>query len=262
VGKRGINAHITSERVVGAEMSLHSTMHRVLVRLNPVRPVTAIRQIQPLRPAPVSRRNLSFLNQANGYLLKLLDDGGFNNLKTPLEGLPKHNEHTLAQPGSDAPSVLCSTPEQVFEAYWMIDRNNVCIRCSLKVGNKEEDLNSAAKINITYPGYSENVTPPEIPALLESGSPKAERARQFMNIMWRTFCINDLLNLHVRAAMDSRGNLEVLACDAVVDECAVHRQPEIFRQVERNDFPVEIEAEKHLLVYRKYLAPLIQLTVL
>ena len=144
----------------------------------------------------------------------------------------------------------------------MIDRSNVCILCSLKLGNKEEDLNSAAKINITYPGYSENVTPPEIPALLESGSPKAERVRQFMNTIWRTFCTNDLLNLHVKAAMDSRGKLEVSACDAVVDECAVHRQPEIFQHVERNDFPVEIEAEKHLLVYRKYPAPIIQLTVL
>jgi hypothetical protein len=202
------------------------------------------------------------LNQANGYLLKLLDDSGFNNLKTPLEGLPKHNEHALVQPGSDVPSVFWSTPEQVFEAYWMIDRDNVCIRCVLRLGNNEEDLISAAKINITYPGYSENVTPPKIPALLESGSPKTERARQFMNSMWRTFCINDLLNLHVKAALDSSGKLEVLGCDAVVDECAVHRQPEIFQHVQRNDLPLEIEAEKHLLVYRKYTAPVNQLTVL
>src|SRR5277367_2337354 len=105
------NAQITSQRVVNAERPLHFAMHRVLLRFNPVRPITAIRQIQPLLRPQVSMRNLSFLNQGNEYLLKLLDDNGFSNLKSPLEGLPKSNEYALAQPDSDVPSVLWATPE-------------------------------------------------------------------------------------------------------------------------------------------------------
>lgn len=238
-------------------------MHRiVLQRLNPVGPSTTFRQIQLFPPPRVLRRKLSFLSEKSEYLLKLLNDNGFRNLQAPLQGLSEGiNESGTMEPGSGVPSILRQN-RQVLEADWMIDRSNARINCSLKLGNKSADLEdiSIVSIDASYPGYSDKATPPEIPALLETNSPKAERIRQFMNSMWRTFCVNDLLKLNVIATMEASGKLEVSGCDAVVDECAVHRQPEVFKHIVRNDLPVEIEAEKHLLVYRKYQPPLIQLT--
>lgn len=235
----------------------------ILQRLNPVGPTTAFRQIQLFPPPRVYRRHLSFLSEKSEYLLKLLNDNGFRNLQGPLQGLSETiNESGTVELGSGVPSILRQN-RQVLEADWMIDRSNACIRCSLKLSNKSDNLKDAlvVRIGISYPEYGDKVTPPEIPALLETDSPKAERIRQFMNSMWRTFCVNDLLKLNVTASIDVSGKLEVSGCDAVVDECAIHRQSEVFKHVVRNDLPVEIEAEKHLLVYRKYLPPLIQLTV-
>ena len=233
-------------------------MHRVrLQRLGLVAmSVARLGRIQPFLHSRIQQRNLSFLPEKSEYLRKLLDDGGFRNLKCALNGLPEGGakDAGVGKPGKDLPSILQQN-QQILEADWMIDRSNAHISCTLKLSNKSDNPESAHLVTIeaAYPEYGPKASPPIIPALVDTHTPKAERIRQFMNSMWRTFCVNDLLKLNVKATMDSSGKLQVSECDAIVDECAIHRQPEVFKHVVRNDLPVEIEAEKHLLVYRKYL---------
>ena len=261
---RASRCSYNDERVVSAGQQLDSEMHRVLFRVNPHRPVTALPQLQLLMLPRIYRRDLSFLNKGNKYLVKLLDDSGISDLKTPLKGLLNPRDELIpVEPGRNS-TVIFFGSEQVLEADWMIDYKNVCISCSLKLANTADGLEKMDPIviDVQYPEYSDNVDPPKIPALVESNSPRMERVTQFLNAMWRTFCVNDLLKLNVKASMDSRGKIEVTECDAIVDECAVQRQPEIFQHVARNDVPEEIEAEKSLLVYRKSLANFIQLMIL
>ena len=117
------------------------------------------------------------------------------------------------------------TAKEGLNVHFKVDRNRVCIKGSYNIGGKE--------FSVDYPPYPGKA--PELPAELEQIEGLAETA-------WKAFCKHDFLELRA----DGNGY-----CYAQVDESAVHRQTEIFKQVERTEHGAEVEAAKNLLVFRQ-----------
>jgi hypothetical protein len=122
-----------------------------------------------------------------------------------------------------------------------IDRQAVQPSCQITAETKSEFQRLAA---FHYPPFSPSAKATEI-----SINP---RVKAVADVLWKSFCVNDFLNLDVTGLLHPDGSWSFGQCEAVVDECAVHRQGELFKHVTRYEYPEEIEAEKSLLVYRRY----------
>lgn len=184
-------------------------------------------------------RSIASLADDNPFLPNLLAEDGLSKLLTPIEG--------STTPANSADPIS----RKVF-AHFRIDRNEVCIKGAFNIKKSSESFDSnQSRFEITYPSYDPKVSPPSLPNL--GPIPYPERVQELANTLWRSFCVNDFLSLKVEGSIHPDGSMSFPKCSAQVDENAVHRQAEIFKHVARQEHADELEAEKSLLVYRKYL---------
>jgi hypothetical protein len=188
------------------------------------------------------------LTEDNEYLFNLLAENGLTKFLKPIDSVTsEEKKSTFDNEGEDQ-----SVSRHVLVRF-LIDRNQICIRCKLIFIDNPSDSNSkTTEFYGTYPPYSSQTAPPAIRNLDVNSSPKTARIKELADMLWRTFCINDFLSLTVEAKIHTDGSMSFPRCFAQVDESAAHRQENIFKHVTRNEHPVELEAEKSLLVYRRY----------
>lgn len=185
------------------------------------------------------RRRIASLADDNPFLPNLLAEDGLSKLLVP-----------IADP-STAANLVDPVVQKVFVRF-RIDRNEVCIKGAFNIKKSSESFDAhQTRIEIKYPCYDPTVSPPSLPDL--GSVPYPERVQELANTLWRSFCVNDFLNLKVEGSLHPDGSMSFPKCSAHVDENAVHRQAEIFKHIERQEHADELEAEKSLLVYRKYL---------
>jgi hypothetical protein len=206
--------------------------------------------IAPLHRMPrVSTRSIAYLGGESKFLPSLLMKEGLNSLLTPSAN--KETDETQSAPEADSAATKPST-DRTLLAHFSIDRNLVCIKCSLAIP-KFAEFDRSIRLDLRFPSYDPTVAPSSIiQQLAEHQFPEPSRVSDLVHVMWRTFCSNDFLRLHVEAKIHTDGSMSFPRCSANVDESATHRQPEIFQNVTRREDPDEWEAEKSLLVYRMY----------
>lgn len=213
-------------------------MYRVpLVRGGALR----IANVSPI--IPLLRRGVAWLAADNEYLPNLLAADGYAKFLDPVQGIVK--EETADEKNS------------TLFIDFSIDRNAVCIKGNYKILNDADKVNAAKPIefNVEYPPYDPEISPPALPRLTNDQVPFPSRIQELADTTWRSFCSNDFLSLQVDATLRPDGSMSFARCTAQVDESAVHRQAETFKHVERTENGEEVEAEKSLLVFRKYNQP-------
>lgn len=173
----------------------------------------------------LARRPFSVLLQDNPYLPQLLASDGLGQFYDPAK--VAHSDPPL-HPAK-------------YTFSFAIDRQAVQPSCQITAETQSEFQRLAA---FHYPPFSPSAKGTEI-----SINP---RVKAVADVLWKSFCVNDFLNLDVTGLLHPDGSWSFEQCEAVVDECAVHRQGELFKHVTRYEYPEEIEAEKSLLVYRRY----------
>jgi hypothetical protein len=192
-----------------------------------VRPLTAIFCVARL-PA-LSRRPFSVLLKDNPYLPQLLASNGLSEFSNS------------AQTGHPDPSSQAAK----YTFSFAINRQAVQPSCQITVETQSEFLDLP---EFHCPPFSPSAKATEISNI-------DPRVKAVADVLWKSFCVNDFLNLDVTGLLHPDGSWSFEQCQAVVDESAVHRQGELFKHVTRYEYPEEIEAEKSLLVYRRYHIP-------
>jgi hypothetical protein len=225
-------------------------MHKVVWARNTLRAVSALHRVPQNPQNRIFRRNLAWLREDNEYLPNLLAEGGFVSFLDPLEGKTGSIEEVSTEETTKGGPLGSN---QYLHLQFKIDRNAVCIDCSIALaGTRDELTTGPLKFHAQYPAYTSDANPPDIPKLVNPDSPKASRIKELADTMWRSFCVNDFLTLSVEATLHPDGSMSFPRCSAQVDESAVHRQADIFKHVARDEHADELEAEKSLLVYRRY----------
>jgi hypothetical protein len=194
----------------------------------------------------VFQRGAAFFGPDNDYLTKLLDKEGLSKFLKPTNQITDQVEPAGKQ---FAPAATSRT----LLAHFSIERNLICIRCALALTKSADYDPSPTVVELHLPSYDPTAKPPSITKELSNHEfPSPSRISELTQTLWRVFCQNDLLTLHVEAKLHPDGSMSFSRCSANVDESAVHRQAELFSHIKRDEHPDEIEAEKSLLVYRKY----------
>lgn len=207
-------------------------MHRLVFARMIARPI--------LRPSSYVgfRRRIASLADDNPFLPNLLAEDGLSKLLIPIAD---------ASAATNSPNPVS---QKVFASF-RIDRNEVSIKGAFNIKKSSESFDAnQTRFEINYPFYDPTVSPPTLPNL--GPVPYPERVQELANTLWRSFCVNDFLSLKVEGSLHPDGSMSFPKCSAQVDENAVHRQAEIFKHVARQEHADELEAEKSLLVYRKY----------
>ena len=229
--------------VTGRDRSRHCGEHRFLVHstrrpkllvmmnramwtraAHTARLLAAIRPIARL-PAP-SRRPFSVLLKDNPYLPQLLASNGLSQFSDPPD---------TAHPDSSA-------LDAKYTFSFAIDRQAVQPSCQITVETQSELVHLPV---FHYPPFYPSAKATQISTI-------DPRVKAVADVLWKSFCVNDFLNLDVTGLLHCDGSWSFEQCEAVVDESAGHRQGELFKHVTRYEYPEEIEAEKSLLVYRRY----------
>jgi hypothetical protein len=225
-------------------------MHRILLTKNSARTVSALRHLPCISHNRLFLRNIAFLSEENGYLPNLLAEDGLIKFLKP----PRAAKDGYGRMSNDA--ITTTETNRRNEKYlvrFSIDRNEACIKCYISVLEKQaKKRKNRIQWSSNYPSYDPNVSPPPIQASISSESTKVVRLKELADTLWRAFCINDFLTLQVEATLHPDGSMSFSKCSAQLDESAVYRQGNIFQHVVRQEHPDELEAEKSLLVYRRY----------
>ena len=210
-------------------------------------------------------RQLAWLTADNEFLPNLLVKDGLLKYTKGDKGLKPHKAAAI---GSAPLSENVEEKVQLIEEVetgksrdgshyllfnFTVDRNNALIKSTILVsetvgGERPEPM----KYTTTYPPYSSETSSPSLKEPVFSDPRKQQRLKDVANNLWRSFCTNDFIFLTLAATMHADETVSIRWCTAQVDESAVHRQPEIFKHVQRTELPDELEAENSLLVYRKF----------
>jgi hypothetical protein len=186
--------------------------------------LTPIPRVTRRRPV-FSSRSFSVLLKDNPYLPQLLASDGLSQFSGPTK---TGRTESSSQPAK-------------YTFSFAIDRQAVQPSCQITVETQSE---CHPLPEFYYPPFSPSAKATEISNI-------DPRVKAVADVLWKSFCVNDFLNLHVTGLLHPDGSWSFEQCKAVVDENAVHRQKELFKHVTRYEYPEEIEAEKSLLVYRR-----------
>jgi hypothetical protein len=226
-------------------------MHRIL--LNTSTTISVVRKFARVSNCRNFRRSLAFLSSENDFLPNLLaEDGLVRFLKPPSGSLRGVTVVEDLSTEKDETHV-----NEHFIVKFSIDCNEASIKCHVSTARKSKQDANGVGWSINYPPYSPNTTAPAIRESVLNTSPKVRRVKELADTMWRSFCIHDFLSLQVKATLHPDGSMSFPECCAQVDESAAYRQGNIFEHVTRPEHPDELEAEKNLLVYHKYIISVI-----
>jgi len=213
----------------------------------------------------IPQRGLAWLTADNEFLPKLLAKDGLLKYAKVAKGLKP--EEVKAIDTSPATENVEENVESTYKVEtkksddgnqyllfkFTVDRNNAVIKSTVSVfetpTEQQDDLKNTF---IIYPPYSPDAQPPSLHEPIFSDPRKDKRVAEVAHNLWRSFCTNDFLFLTVAATMHADESVSIRWCTAQVDESAVLRQSELFKHVHRTELPDELQAEKSLLVYRKF----------
>jgi hypothetical protein len=193
---------------------------------------------------PVCRRT-AYIGTRNDYLRTLLLEQGLSKFLSPLTLKP----HT--------------TSVDTILANLFIDRDTASIKCGLTLLKDAPEPRSRfkhkrpvdAQLKTHFPSNNPETVPPSlVNELTERGFPFPDRISELAQVLWRSFCRNDFLLLSVEVRFSPEGSMQFVRSSATLDDSAVHRQPELFANSVQVTDEDEIDAEKSLLVYRKYIS--------
>ena len=189
------------------------------------------------------RRNIAHLGDQNAYLPNLLAEAGLKKFLEP---------HASLKMDTDTDRTLLTR--------FRIDRNEIAIRCQLAMPTLEEiteiDMSPMIKYELLCPEYEPTATLPSVGSDLEHrGFPDPDLILDLIGTLWRVFCERDFLSLNVETTIHPDGSMSFPRTFGSVDESAAYRQQELFQHVKREEHPEELEAERSLLVYRRYIFP-------
>ena len=226
-------------------------MQRALWNRNALRTVSLLRNFPCITQYHISRRYLAWLTENSEYLASLLAKSGLRKFSTPLEGFSKV-EPLEDSCKNDLQSSSIHGGRNYIYARFTIDSNEPCIKGSISLSKEHNKSHPIVKFEAQYPPYDSNKSAPVLSNLDMLDPAKTIRVKELAQIMWRTFCMNGFLFLNIEGTMYENGSIEFSRCSAQVDESAIDRQTEIFQHVSRTKHPDELQAEKSLLVYRRY----------
>lgn len=203
-----------------------------------------VRRVPRVLVNPVFRRT-AYLGSRNDYLRTLLLEQGLSKVLLPLNIEP----HT--------------TSMGTLLANLVVDRDTATIKCSLSLLQNARAPRSRfqhgrevdTQLKTHFPSNNpESVPPSLVEELTERRFPFPDRISELTQVLWRSFCLNDFLLLSVEVRFTPEGSMKFVRASATLDDSAVHRQPELFANSVQVTDEDEIEAEKSLLVYRKYVS--------